>query len=401
MRPISQILLFAAAAQSASLQERAFIAPRPVSVPKVASIPESPYRPNSLHPAGSRPAGIGSDPKPVAGVAPVANQGTAPESTTPFQPGFYKRNKELIEKAIESVGEVFNLLSDIADLAGGGDDDDDDNGDDNKWRTPSSTIPRPIKPTQVASTSDGATNTTANFLVSQNNVTYTFLSDPRLLSKDVVDEMVGPSFNRLKLYKDLFTGKEYSMFLKDPICFYANIENMYLNASKSAEAAASITPSPAQSPQRRQSPDDEAGENTSCVDVGIAGIDPVCTAVPGSPEWTSSQASEISSLWAYELPDQLFSAHFATPTAISGDVTATATSTTSCAGLDGGDGPKTRYRELKLRGMDAEATSGTTNDGGSSTTPVSESVSTGVKLDGGLVFACLAGGIAVLGGVML
>jgi hypothetical protein len=339
--------------------------------------PKVPERPDFIS-SGSgsfRPhAGSGtSDAAAWAGIA-AGGRGTAPESTTPFQPGFYERNKELIEKAVEVVEHVFDVLQNVIDLAGGNDDDDTE-----KWQ-PTSTLAQSLEPTQVSSTSDGALNSTANYIINQDNVTYTFFADPRLMSKDVVAEMANSSSNRLSSYQDLFTQQEYSMFLDDPICFYANIENMYLNASSSVVAAASITPSPTQSLERRQSTDDE---NISCEDPGIPGVGPICTAVPGSPQWTSSQASEISYLWASQMPDLLWSAHFATPTAASGEVTATATSTTSCVGLDGGEGPVTRYRELQVRSMNAEETSGTADGGnGAATTPLNESVSAGVSFHG-------------------
>lgn len=322
-----------------------------------------------------------------AGIA-AGGRGTAPESTAPFQPGFYERNKELIEKAVEVVGQVFDVLQNVIDLAGGSDDEDDTE----KWQ-PTNTLPPSLKPTQVASTSDGASNSTANYIISQNNITYTFFSDPRLMSKDVVAEMADSSFNRLTSYQDLFTSREYSMFLNDPICFYANIESLYLNASATVQAEASITPSPTETLERRQTTD---SESTTCVGPMIPGVSQVCSAVAGSPQWSSSQAGEISSLWASELPDQLWSAHFATPT-ISGEVTATATSTTSCVGLDGGEGPVTRYRELQIRGMDAEETSGTGEGGeGAAVTPANESVSAGVKMSGVSLLACTMGGAAAV-----
>lgn len=381
MHSLNCCILLAAIAHGATIQERAGI---PFRAPKV------PERPDFLSSgsSGLRPH-IGSGASDAGAWSGIANggRGTAPESTAPFQPGFYERNKELIEKAVEVAGEVFNTLQDVINLATGGDDDDDDN---QKWR-PTNTLSPGIKPTTVASTSDGASNSTANYVLTQNNVTYTFLSDPRLMSSDIVAEMADSNFNRLSSYQDLFTAQEYDMFLNDPICFYANIESMYLNASSSVVAEASITPSPTQSLARRQSDD---SENISCEDFGIAGIDPVCTVAPGSPQWTSSQASEISSLWASDLPEQLWSAHFATPTAASGDVTATATSTTSCVGLDGGEGPVTRYRELKIR----EQTSATAGGGeGAATTPIGESVSAGLKVGGGSLLACIVGGAAVVG----
>lgn len=385
MRSLKCCILLAASAYGATIQERAIV---PFRAPKI------PERPDFASPgsSGLRPH-IGSDTPGAGALSGVAagGHGTAPESTTPFQPGFYDGNKELIEKAVDVVSQVFDVLQNVIDLAGGDDDDDDDT---EKWQ-PTNTLSPSIRPTQVASTSDGVSNSTAKYILTQNNVTYTFLSDPRLMSSNVVAEMANTSFNSLSLYQDLLTRQEYSMFLDDPICFYANIESMYLNASSSVVADATITPSPTQSLERRQSDD---GENTSCVDIGVPGIDPVCTAVPGSPQWTSSQASEISSLWAYELPDQLWSAHFATPTAASGDVTATATSTTSCVGLDGGEGPVTRYRELKIRGMDAEETSGTSSGGSdAATTPIGESVSAGIATRVGPLLACMVAGAVVIG----
>ena len=353
--------------------------------------PKVPERPDFIS-SGSgslRPhAGSGtSDAAAWAGIA-AGGRGTAPESTTPFQPGFYEKNKELIEKAVEVVEQVFDVLQNVIDLAGGNDGDDDTG----KWQS-TSTLSQSLKPTQVASTSGGALNSTANYIINQDNVTYTFFADPRLMSKDVVAEMGNTSSNRLSSYQDLFTAREYNMFLEDPICFYANIETMYLNASSSVVAQASITPSPTQSLERRQSTDDE---NTSCEDVGIPGVGPICTAVPGSPQWTSSQASEISYLWASQMPDLLWSAHFATPTAASGEVTATATSTTSCVGLDGGEGPVTRYRELQVRSMNAEETSGTADgSNGAATTPVNESVSGAVKLRGVSMFAMIVGAAVI------
>ena len=394
MHSVSYCVLLAAVAQCATIQER--------GVPfRGSEVPETPpVRPDFDSPgsSGYRPITGGDSPGSGSLSGGLAAQGTAPESTAPFQPGLYERNKELIEKAVEVAGEVFDLLQDVVDLATGGSSSDDSSGptssgDINKWQ-PTSTRSQHTRPTAVGSTIDGASNTTANYVISQNNVTYTYLSDPRLMSKDVVAEMSDTSFNRLSGYQDLFTSQEYNMFINDPICFYANIENMYLNASSSIAAAdATITPSPTQSLDRRQlGPIDDA-ESTSCEDVHIAGISQVCSAAPGSPEWTSSQASSISMLWASVLPDQLRSAHFATPTAASGDVTATATSTTTCDGLDGGEGPVTRYRELKVRGMDE--TSG--SNGGAAVTPAPETTGAGARLYGCSLLAWVVGGAAVVG----
>ncbi|KAM0704365.1 hypothetical protein Q7P35_008599 [Cladosporium inversicolor] len=384
MHSLKSCVLLAAVAHGATIQERAIV---PFRAPKIPERPD--FIPSG---SGGLRTHIGSGTSDAAGAwAGIAagGRGTAPESTAPFQPGFYERNKELIEKAVEVVGQVFDVLQNVIDLSGGSDDEDDTE----KWQ-PTNTLPPSLRPTQVASTSDGASNSTTNYIISQNNITYTFFSDPRLMSKDVVAQMADPPFNRLSSYQDLFTSREYSMFLNDPICFYANIESMYLNSSATVQAGASMTPSPTQSLQRRQTTD---GESTTCVGPMIPGVSQVCSAVAGSPQWSSSQASEISSLWASQLPDQLWSAHFATPTAVSGEVTATATSTTSCVGLDGGEGPVTRYRELQIRGMDAEETSGT-GDGGESTaiTPANESVSVGVKIGGVSLLACTMGGAAAV-----
>lgn len=224
MRSLSCCILLAAAAQGSSIRERAFIPPvraPPVRAPpRVGEVSNSPYRPNNARPVGVGDVGDGA----LTGIA-GAGRGTAPESTTPFrsEEGFYARNKELIDKALESVEQVFDLLSNIVDLAGGDDEDEDDSS--------SSTPPFP-KPIQVSSISDGATNSTANYILNQNNVTYTFTSDPRLISLDVVAEMSGPTPNRLSFQQDLFTAEEYGMFVDSPVCFYANIEQMYSQAPR-------------------------------------------------------------------------------------------------------------------------------------------------------------------------
>jgi hypothetical protein len=362
MHSLEYCVLLAAVAQGATIQERAFIAPKAPEIPPVRPDSFSPGSVSSGGRFGGDVVGAGSSGLTVGGLV------AEPASTTLFQPGFYEKNKELIKKAVEAVHDVFDFLQDVISLA----EPDNDEDDTDTWQ-PTSTLPASIRPTQVANTTDGASNSTVNYILTQNNVTYTFLSDPRLMSKDVVAEMAS---YRLSAYQELFTQQEYSMFKVDPICFYANIESIYLNASSSEVAHASITASPTQSPGRRQSTDDE---NTSCEDVGIPGASPVCTAVSDSSQWTSSHASDISSLWAYELPDQLRSAHFATPTAVSGEVTATATSTTSCVGLDGGEGPVTRYRELKTRDVESATASG-----GS----IGESVSAGIRVGGGSLLAC-------------
>lgn len=292
-----------------------------------------------------------------------------------------------MEKAVEAAGEVFDVLQGVVDVFGGGDgvEDEEEEGDDvAKWRA-STTTGRLTQSTQVASTtaSDGTSNATAtaNYLLSYNNETYTFPSDPRLMSKEIVAEMADDtttSFSpSLKAYQNLFTPSEYRMHLEDPICFYANIESMYLEAFSSwsssspnsipsssikiGAGATSASPTPTTQPliQRRQSPTDET---------------------PISPSRNPPQqaAASISFLWATELPNQLWSAHFASPAVASdggngeSEVTATATSTTSCSGLNGGQGPVTGYRELKYR----------ETSGGAETTPAAVVENSGARVGG-------------------
>jgi hypothetical protein len=360
-------------------------------------------RPGSIAGSGSAAEAGG-----LGGLAAAGGRGTAPESTTPFQANANGGggNRELANKALEAAGQVFDLLQNVVDLAtGGGNDDDDDNNNDvaKNWRPSTTTLPQGLKPTQVASTSDGATNANANYILSQNNETYTFLSDPRLMSKDVVAEMANSSSPRLKPEQNLFTPSEYRMFLNDPICFYANIESMYLDAFSSSSSTgevstASPTPTPTQSLQRRQlHVDEEADEDAELASMCSNASEPnvLCPSSSDSPKWTSSQAS-ISSLWASGLPDQLWSAHFATPATTSGDVTATATSTTSCSGLNGRKGPVTQYRELKMR-----ETSG--SDDAAATTPTggmtSDAARTGEKC--GFVYGLVGAVVAAVGLLVL
>jgi hypothetical protein len=373
MHSLEYCVLLAAVAQGATIQERGWIPFRAPEIPPVRPESFSPGSVSSGGRFGGDVAGVGSSGLAAGGLV------AEPASTTLFQPGFYEKNKELIVKAVEAAYDVFDFLQNVISL---GEPDGDDDDDTVKWQ-PTGTLPASVRPTQVANTTDGASNSTVNYIITQSNVTYTFLSDPRLMSKDVVAEMADSSSNRLSAYRELLTVQEYSMFQVDPVCFYANIESIYLNAFSSIVADASTTPSPTQSLGRRQSTDDE---NTTCEETGRPGVSPVCSAVGDSPQWTSSDASDISSLWAYELPDQLRSAHFAIPTAASGEVTATATSTTSCVGLDGGEGPVTRYRELKTR----DVASGTASAG-----PIGESVSAGIRVGGGTLLAWIVGAAMV------
>lgn len=332
--------------------------PRPI-------VPESPGSLGGVG-GGVRPigGGLGGGYSPAAGgwagIAAAGGRGTAPESTAPFLANAANGggNRDLAGKAVEAAGQVFDLLQNVVSLF----DDDDDDDDTAKWHA--STTAHLPRPTQAASTSDAASNATAKYILSRNNETYyTFLSDPRLMSKDVVAEMANANTSdpRLMPNQNLFTPSEYRMYLEDPICFYANIEGMYLEAFSSSTGASAPTPTPTQSLQRRQSAaNNDAGDSSECP---VIGSQRICPGDPGSPEWTSSQAAAVSALWATELPDELWSAHFATPTATaSGEVTATATSTTSCSGLHGREGPVTQYRELKMRetsGGDAAATTST------------------------------------------
>lgn len=324
-------------------------------------------------------------------------RGTAPESTTPFLVNTNGGNRELVEKAVEAAGLVFDLLQNVVSLFG--DDGDDGDDDDENWRAPTTTgLPQALKPTQVASTSDGATNATANYILSQDNETYTFLSDPRLMSKDVVVGMANANTSTPRLQPDrsFFTSSEYRMYLDDPICFYANIEGMYLEAFSSSETgvSASTTPTLTRSLQRRQSQADESSSSrtTSCF---VMGPNAICPGGPGSPEWTSSQAVSVSSLWATELPDQLWSAHFATPATASDEVTATATSMTSCSGLNGREGPVTQYRELRFRD--------TSGGGGAETTSTNEVTGGAGRIGGkcGFAYGLVGAAVAAFGLLVL
>ena len=101
MYSLKTCLLLAAATHGATIQERAVV---PFRAPKVPEHPDF-VTPGS---GGLRP-GVGtggSEAGAWAGIA-AGGRGTAPESTTPLQPGFYERNKELIEKAVEVEEKLF------------------------------------------------------------------------------------------------------------------------------------------------------------------------------------------------------------------------------------------------------------------------------------------------------
>jgi hypothetical protein len=59
----------------------------------------------------------------------AGGRGTAPESTTPFLASTNGGNRELVGRAVEAAGLVFDSLQNVVSLVGDGDDDDDDDDD--------------------------------------------------------------------------------------------------------------------------------------------------------------------------------------------------------------------------------------------------------------------------------
>jgi hypothetical protein len=91
----------------------------------------------------------------------------------------------------------------------------------------------------------------------------------------------------------------------------------------------------------------------------------------------------------------LWSAHFATPTAVSGEITATATSITTCSALDGRVDVVTKYRELQIK---PEETSGSDS---AAITPANESVSAGIRIGGISMLAYAMGGTSAVIAVLV
>lgn len=140
----------------------------------------------------------------------------------------------------------------------------------------------------------------------------------------------------------LFDVAEQSMFINDPLCFFANIERKYASA-----ASASSTTAAAQDKRVRQA----AWESLASCDqtVGSSG-----TACAGTATALNSQTMSAaqSDFFANYITAQLVSIYAPDLTSASGQSASLVTSTATCAGLDGTESFTTPY----IRALAASAT---------------------------------------------
>lgn len=188
----------------------------------------------------------------------------------------------------------------------------------------------------------------SNSTASGGNGTYNAAYNLGLPSIDMAKELA--TQGTLSDWSAYFTRNEYDMYKSDPLCFYANVESMYSSASASAAASQTSSGSAAtisSAPSKRALQLRQSEANETCSEVA-GGLTTICTPIAGSPQYSSDFSSRVSLLYVTALPDDLYSVHFGTPTS-TGDVTATAVSSTICTGLDGGAGATTSYMQLKVR----------------------------------------------------
>ena len=320
--------------------------------PEVA--PDNPYHePNNSEPGGSGysdESGSGS-----SGAGQVVH-GTASHSTNPIESSTEEGDDrtELLEKILDAAKDILEQIQDAVSDA---------------LNQAATTTVWSITPASTATSS--MPSSTSSLAPANNTDVYYAASDLSLPSIDVARELASQS--SLRFWSELLTNGEYDMYQNDPVCFYANMESMYSSAASSSasaastasgETAATITSAPG---KRSVSPrQDDVNQTCSEFVPGIS----MCTPISGSPQWTSSLSTGIETLYGTALPDHLYSVHFATPS-VSGQVTATVVSSTSCVGLNGGPGATTSYRELKVSQLSASTTTMPTQ----STTPASSGAS--------------------------
>ncbi|KAK5119219.1 hypothetical protein LTR85_007833 [Meristemomyces frigidus] len=234
---------------------------RPAEGEEPEAAPDNPYS----EPGDDQPGGTGYHPSTSDGGSSTGEsdggsaqtaEGTSQQDTNPFDNNEEsEENEELIEKILDAVKDVLEQIEDAIESAG-------------QNASPTTTV---LSITALATpvTTSGVPSNTSNVTVPGGNGTYNAAYDLGPPSIDVARELAAQG--SLSYWSDLFTPGQYDMYRNDPICFYANIESIYIS---------------------------------------------------GSPQWTSSISVSVDELYGTAHPDHLYSVHFATPSP-SGSVTAT------------------------------------------------------------------------------
>ena len=124
------------------------------------------------------------------------------------------------------------------------------------------------------------------------------------------------------------TPAEFTMYQQNPLCYFANIEEMYGQAFI-------------------DQPSDQTAQRKRTVDAPQAKID---TPAADAAKRDVDEGSKYAYLFETVFPWHIWKLHMAEPS-VTGSATAVVVSTTSCAGLDGingGTGVVTSFRQLEV-----------------------------------------------------
>lgn len=250
-------------------------------------------------------------------------KGGSKEHTTPFDADKSSFKQDVAMEALERFADVaMEIWGDLAEP-----------------ETPTSTVTSfPTKSLQEFL----ATATAGN----ADNLTYYAVADLSLPSFDNAQTLLEDGF--LTNWTYMLTAAEYDMYQKSPLCYFASMETMYIDAlineidqTESERLKRSI--------DSRQATDDIPEK--------------------GTPEHSELMRDMYADMFATVLPYHISIMHMAEPTA-KGSATAVVVSTTSCAALDGinsGVGVTTSFRKLEVVQTQAPAAN---NNAKSTSSPV-------------------------------
>lgn len=159
--------------------------------------------------------------------------------------------------------------------------------------------------------------------VSPDPLDYYQVLDQWIPSKDIAVDLAAR--DDLANYSRLLTPAEYQMYQDDPLCYFANIEEMHWYALKERFETSPPTSEVTDVPTKR----DVQARSFSNEDTNVL----------------------YTKLFAHVLQEHMSNIHMAEPTATNGSPTAMVVETTSCPGLGGinnGTGVSTSYRVLEV-----------------------------------------------------
>jgi hypothetical protein len=266
-----------------------------------AAPPRPPTKPQDEPQIGGGTAGEAAD----VGISGYAN-GRAAHHTSPFGENAKESVQEVAKAALDGFRDVVtNIWGGPAPSA-----------------TPTSTVTsiptRSLQALLAEATADNA-----------DDLTYYAVADLGLPSFDNAQTLLEQGI--LANWTYMLTPAEYSMYQESPLCYFANIETMYIDASLDQPADQTGAEKFKRSDGARQATDDILQRDDS-------------------PERDAYLRDMYAEMFEDVLPYHILYMHMAEPT-VKGSATAVVVSTTSCAGLDGihnGVGVATSYRKLEV-----------------------------------------------------